>query len=807
MLATISILMIADLFYLVFNLIKALPSFSNLSFEEKLVVCLTIDISATGVAMTLSTKQALAARTYVALCTMSEGVAIGLMGIIMGLAGGQGTATTCCARQIWWAAHSSCSRPGAVFWLSIALRAVMWRNRCRITSRLSTRLDALEKASRRARPTDTPFHAIRATLLIQHYPDIPFAVVNFVSLRYLVHRTTQSDVGRWSDWGQSATLITCTFGVIHCMYSCMPSFKTLKERSEQPVSASRSRIDGTIGMLSRVALYVVRLASKWYVRILTPRAKYEPAKSKAELGKELRASAKIGDLFGVQEGLEAGAPVDAQEDGETPLTLATRFGHVDTIKTLLQHGASQWPKTNWAGFMQLESPLQIAIRAGNLELVRLFTEDQDIMLLTRPYPSTPLGNAGRADQRAIVGYLFEMIVDNIQVYGYANFAIELLTVMSQPAHAGNTELIRILVNMLNEVKGKLLPDSNVPDSDRLAHIAILEAVQGGNVEIVQLMLENGIVPIPEHFQRRSPIHEAATAFSVNAVAITQALAEHYQKLEVTIDVRDQRSRTALHNAVVAEQVFQVELLLRHGADANVDDGIESPLQSAITIIDQLFEHQPESEGRLKPRDVEGYADRMKRVNYKMLTDPGMIPSVMSSYRADTPGQVEWARNFQHLISLKLLEAGADPNLWPGELLEDDTEPPLILAALRQRLGLVKTLLQRGAKPDLGARRRTPFTALHVAAILGHYEMAAALLLAGASVDIGNELSFTPFELAYALKHDETVRLMRMAVAVKQAGPHPTGVMLHKDSMSIRAAGREVDGCVNWSLSTTLTGLE
>ncbi len=88
---------------------------------------------------------------------------------------------------------------------------------------------------------------------------------------------------------------------------------------------------------------------------------------------------------------------------------------------------------------------------------------------------------------------------------------------------------------------------------------------------------------------------------------------------------------------------------------------------------------------------------------------------------------------------------------------NNAETPLLVAAQKKNVALVKLLLEHGANPDLADRRA--FAPIMAAAQSGNGEIVTALLDAKAKVDIHDVSGLTPLKAAIQGNHPEIVKLL------------------------------------------------
>nr|XP_003221372.1 PREDICTED: ankyrin repeat and SOCS box protein 15 isoform X2 [Anolis carolinensis] len=270
-------------------------------------------------------------------------------------------------------------------------------------------------------------------------------------------------------------------------------------------------------------------------------------------------------------------------DGETPLTLAAKSGHVANVKTLLDKGV--WPNTtNRKG----ETPLLIAVRQGSHEMASALIEHNCIVNQPCVKRWSAIHEAAKQGRNDIVALLLKNGANVHLRDGYR------VTPLGVAAEFGHCDVLEHLIHKGGDVHAMADDGSSI----------LFEAAGGGNPDCIALLLEYGgsgnlpnkaghlpihraayeghylalkyLIPVTSKtaIQKsgQSPMHSAAEGqnpqclelliendFDVNTV-----LAEHISQSY------DDERKTALYFAVSNNDILSIEILLQAGADPNKD---------------------------------------------------------------------------------------------------------------------------------------------------------------------------------------------------------------------------------------------
>uniref|UniRef100_A0A8C7I3R0 E3 ubiquitin-protein ligase MIB1 n=1 Tax=Oncorhynchus kisutch TaxID=8019 RepID=A0A8C7I3R0_ONCKI len=226
-------------------------------------------------------------------------------------------------------------------------------------------------------------------------------------------------------------------------------------------------------------------------------------------------------------------------------------------------------------------------------------------------------------------------------------------------------------------------------------------------------------------------HTAMQAASQNGhVDVLKLLLKH----NVDLEAEDKDGDRAVHHASFGDEGSVIEVLQRGGADLNArNKRRQTPLHIAV------------NKGHLQV--------------VKTLLDFGCHPSLQDS-EGDTPLHDAISKKRDDMLSV-LLEAGADVTI-----TNNNGFNALHHAALRGNPSAMRVLLSKLPRPWIVDEKKDDgYTALHLAALNNHVEVAELLVHQGsASLDIQNVNQQTALHLAVERQHTQIVRLLVRAEA-------------------------------------------
>ncbi|KNG47170.1 ankyrin repeat-containing protein [Stemphylium lycopersici] len=266
--------------------------------------------------------------------------------------------------------------------------------------------------------------------------------------------------------------------------------------------------------------------------------------------------------------------------------------------------------------------------------------------------------------------------------------------------------------------------------DHLLRIALMRAVERGNIHMTEYLLKSGAKPDGAPGGRVSPLLKAVEK---NHAGIVQLLL----KFGGNVDVQDKQGRTALMTAAWKNHFHIMHELLRCDADVNKKDhtgrnvlhnlAADKHCNWGRDVIAELLKQNiaidgPDGQDDQKRSPLHWAASTGKKELCEMLLRRSKLPRANVNAvedRQKTALHLAAAHGRDDIIEL-LLAHGADVMA-----KSDGSWTPLHNACLQGSVKVLKILLGAGA--DINAKLLTGMTPLHVAAQAGHLDIVKCLL--------------------------------------------------------------------------------
>lgn len=284
---------------------------------------------------------------------------------------------------------------------------------------------------------------------------------------------------------------------------------------------------------------------------------------------------RYGDASKVSSALASGIYLDGifASNGQSPLTIATQFRHLEIVRVLLENGASpELPDLNGA------TALFMATELGLTKIIELLAEydcELDYMYFEE---FNPLGVAIANDRldSAIALVQVGANPNHLDKNSYSPLALA--------AAAGKSQFVALFLNngadpnaneglALLHAIGRGHPDTAKLIIDQGADVnqifsdgysPLTLAVKSGNTEALRILLEAGADPDKPDRHQNTAIASAAVTDSISAMKILLSSGAN-------VDGRFHRGDTALLISVAKQNVDMINLLVSHCADPGLEN--------------------------------------------------------------------------------------------------------------------------------------------------------------------------------------------------------------------------------------------
>ncbi|KAL8726116.1 MAG: hypothetical protein Q9166_006908 [cf. Caloplaca sp. 2 TL-2023] len=455
--------------------------------------------------------------------------------------------------------------------------------------------------------------------------------------------------------------------------------------------------------------------------------------------------------------LQRGLDINSEDpaNGQTPLMFACRRGHAATVSLLLEHDASAETHNHSGGTALFEAVVhdRVDVVAVLLQAPALNINEEHLHNAER----TPLMFAAKDNYADVVDRLLQdprIEINKKDLYGNTalHFAakagcsasVDLLLKhakinVNAVDHLGSTALISAATWDRSEIVEQLLvAGANPTLQDQDGGTALRRAIDLGNTAVVNILLEHDTVDDSIRDNTgRTLLHGAAATgrADVAKILIEQGL---------SINAQDSNGRTPLHEASRTGEAEVVSLLLAAGANRSIKDQWDR-LPSDVAWTNRgaeamlLLDNKPADEASVQAL-LTNYPN-IGKLPIWSLTSFNRIDILESALKSrpnslfhldpDTDNTALHAAVLANtkLILKTLLSAGLSP-----DAQNKQSRTPLHLAVLLNSLPCTQILLAHSPLPNLNIRDEFHQTPLLIAQINAYYDIAFALIEAGAEID-------------------------------------------------------------------------
>ncbi|XP_006139856.1 transient receptor potential cation channel subfamily A member 1 [Tupaia chinensis] len=254
--------------------------------------------------------------------------------------------------------------------------------------------------------------------------------------------------------------------------------------------------------------------------------------------------------------------------GNTPLHWAAEKNQVESVKFLLSRGANPNLRNN-----NMMAPLHIAVQATHNEVMKVLTEHSSTNInLEGESGNTAVMIACSKDNSEALQILFNKGAKPCKSNKWGAFPIH------QTAFSGAKKCMEIVLKFGEERGYSRQSHINFVNNRKASPLHM--AVQGGDLEMIKMCLDNGAhIDLMEN-GKCTPLHFAATQ---GATDIVKLMISSYSGSSDVVNAADGNQETLLHRASLFDHHELADYLISVGADINSTDAEgRSPLILATT---------------------------------------------------------------------------------------------------------------------------------------------------------------------------------------------------------------------------------